>query len=229
MRRIILSLCLTLFVGALMAGPGAETLEAFLRAHLMETFKLDANNVSISILRSDVPVDDVSSCEVKVYPLTASPPRGRYPMRVELYRDGVMIERGAVTLDIRMMADVPVPVRRIGRHEMLTPDMFELKRFDVTTITEPMLGDLDRIDGMRCKNSLIPGRYVSLSRIEKIPDVENGAPVAIIGSAGVLEIRARGTALQKGYIGESIKVKNNDSRKILVGTITAPGVVEISI
>jgi len=68
-----------------------------------------------------------------------------------------------------------------------------------------------------------------MRRVEAISDVENGSNVTIVGKGVAFEIRARGIALQTGLVGETIKIKNVDSRKILVGKVTGPGMVEISI
>ncbi len=205
------------------------TLEEYLRAEVIEDYHLDSADVSISILRSTLSPVDVSDYDVKVYPLAQGDPVGRFPMRGELYRDGEMAERGSVSLDVRRYADLLVPIQNIRRHELLAPGMFESKRFDVTSFTEQMLTDLAQMDGCRAAQNLTAGRMIPIRRIEKIPDVEYGAPITIIGKSRLFEIRAKGTALQNGVAGETVKVKNDDSKKILTGTVTGPGTVEIDI
>ena len=68
-----------------------------------------------------------------------------------------------------------------------------------------------------------------MKRIQPVPDAEIGQPVTIIAGDGIFEIRAKGLALENGVIGEMIRVKNVDSRKILSGTVAAPGVVEVAL
>lgn len=205
------------------------TLEESLARQVIDRYQLDSTRVRITLVRSDVTCDDVSGLEVKARPLTQSDPRGRFPMRVELLRDGTMVGCGTISLDVRIYADLPVPAQSIPRHRALSPDVFEYKRFDVTSITEKILDDVSQISGCRAKQNLVAGKWISANRIEKIPDVENGAPVTIVGSGPLFDIRVRGTALQNGVIGEKIKVKNIDSRKIVVGTISAPGVVQVTL
>ncbi len=213
----------------LTSAVSGETLEAYLRAEIIADYHLDSADVSISILRSTLTPVDVSAYNVKAYPLAQGDPVGRFPMRVELYRDGEMTERGSVSLDVRRYADLLVPKQNIRRHEMLVPDMFERKRFDVTSYTEDMLTDFTQLDGCRAAQNLPAGRMIPGRRIEKTPDVEYGAPITIIGKSRLFEIRAKGTALQNGVTGETVKVKNDDSKKILTGTVTGPGTVEIDI
>jgi flagella basal body P-ring formation protein FlgA len=226
MRFLIYALAALMVLSSVVSG---ETLEEFLRAEIINDYSLDSADVSISILRSTLTPVDLSDYVVKAYPLAQGDPVGRFPMRVELYRDGEMTERGSVSLDVRRFAELLVPIQNIRRHEMLTAGMFERKRFDVTSYTEPMLTDLTQLDGCRAAQNLAAGRMVPIRRIEKTPDVEYGAPITIIGKSRLFEIRAKGTALQNGVTGETVKIKNNDSKKILTGTVTGPGTVEIDI
>jgi len=91
------------------------------------------------------------------------------------------------------------------------------------------LTDCSHLEGCRAKHNLIAGRLVSMSRIEKMPVVEKGATVAIVGRSGRLEIRARGIALQNGNIGQTIKIRNIDSRKIVAARVAGSGTVEIDL
>ncbi len=226
MRFVIRILAAIIVLSSAISG---ETLEEYLRAEIIADYHLDSGDVSISILRSTLSPVDVSACEVKAYPLAQGDPVGRFPMRVELYRDGEMTERGSVSLDVRRYADLLVPKQNIRRHELLAPDMFEYKRFDITSFTENMLNDPAQLDGCRAAQTLTAARMVPVRRIEKTPDVEYGAPITIVGKSRLFEIRAKGTAMQNGVVGETVKVKNDDSKKILTGTVTGPGTVEIDI
>jgi len=216
-------------LGILFSVAGAETLEEYLTDEIIKDYALDSAYVSISILRNSLPPVDVSEYDVKAYPMTQAEPRGRFPMRVELFRDGEMVERGSVSLDVRRYADLLAPAQNIRRHELIHEGMFERKRFDVTSFSDVMLSDPSQLEGCRAAQNLQAGKHVSMRRIEKIPDVEYNSPVTIIGKSRMFEIRARGTSLENGVIGESVRVKNDDSNKILTGTVTAPGVVEIDI
>jgi flagella basal body P-ring formation protein FlgA len=226
MRRFLVVMCI---LGLLGQAALAETLEQYLAEKVITDYQLDPDKVRITLVRSDLEQIEIDGFAIEAYPATQSDPRGRFPMRVELFRDGARVEKGSVSLDVRVFADLPVPVQNIKRHEMLTADLFKYKRFDITSITEKLLTETAQFEGCRAKQNLAADRYIPLRRVEKLPDVENGNTVTIVGYSDLFEIRARGLALQNGVIGESIKVKNVDSRKILIGKITAPGVVEIAI
>ncbi len=228
---------ITLTIGLLLSAillannPKAEEnpLLDYLTIEILSTYELNPAKTEISIARSDIKINDFTGCEIQYYPLTSNKPKGRFPLRVEVEKDGVIIAKGSVSVMVRRYEDLLVPVRRIKRHEMLNPDMFTTKRTDVTSITEKLMTDVEDTRDCRAKQNLTEDRYFSSRRIEVIPDVENGKQITIIGTSPLMEIKTRGIALQQGYVGESIKVKNLDSKKIIYGTITAPGVVEVSI
>ena len=222
---IIFAFCLSLAAISM----AEMTLEQVLVDKILRDYDLNPEYVSISLHRSGLSHKDIVGCDVKAYPLTQSRPKGRFPMRVELHRDGAIIDRASVSLDVRLSADLLTPIRNIKRREVLTPALFTVKRFDVTTLTKEVLSDPMHLNGCRAKQNLTADKYVELARIEKIPDVESGNPVTIVGNNDLFEIRTKGIALQNGYVGEMIRVKNSDSRRILSGKVIRAGIVEIAL
>lgn len=202
-------------------------LEKFLISKIVADYNLDLEKTEITLIRSSLKRTDFSTCRIKAVPMTLSKPRGRFPMRVDIYLDNEIVEKGSVSLEVRHFEDLLVPLKNIKRHEILTGDLFETRRFDVTSLSEEMLIDISSIIGHRATQNLQAGRYLPLRRMELIPDIEKREAVTIIGGGGLFEIRVQGEALQDGRIGQTIKVKNIDSKKILSGVIIAPGVVEL--
>ncbi|MCK5127155.1 MAG: flagellar basal body P-ring formation protein FlgA [candidate division Zixibacteria bacterium] len=231
-KQILVISVIGLLLGGYVFGTDSTaeiSLDDYITAQITSDYQLDPKYTEITIVRLDIKQKDISGCDVKIIPLTEKRPRGRFPIRIELFQNDEMIARGSASINVRVFKDLLVPVRRIKRHELLFDDMFELKRFDVTSLSERMLANYDELSACRSRQNLSPDRYIPTTRIEKIPEVDNGTQVSIIGKSDIFEIKVRGIALQQGYVGELIKVKNIDSKKILTGRIIAPGVVEVSI
>jgi len=218
-----------LVIGLTVPVLAGESLEQILADRIIADYDLNPDLVTIKMVRSDIKTETPEEYDIEIDPLIQSSPKGRFPIKITLYKDGAMAERGSVSLDVRLFADLPVPVRNIKRHEVLTLDMFEMERFDITSQSEPLLTDLGVIDDCRAGSNLAAGKMVPLRRIQKIPDVENGETVTLIGASDLFEIRTKGLALQNGNVGESIRVKNIDSKKILNGVVASPGIVEIAL
>lgn len=66
---------------------------------------------------------------------------------------------------------------------------------------------------------------IALTQENTLPDVtvKRGEEIVIIASSGTITIRGTATALQDGRVGESIRVKRGDSKKILSGKINESG------
>lgn len=233
MKKVsLITLTIGLLLSAILLADGNSSQEdpllSFLTDEILATYELNPELTEISIARTEIDGNDYVGCEFQYYPLVSNAPRGRFPLRVEIFKDGEMVKKGSVSLMVRRYEDILVPIQTIRRHEVLTPEKFAVKRIDVTSRSEKLVSDLDILAGCRAQQNLAPDRGFGPNRIEKIPDIENGGQITIVGSSHLLEIQARGVALQQGYIGDNIRVKNSDSHKIIYGTVTAPGVVEIA-
>jgi len=226
-KIIFLAAICLLIVAPLWASPA---LESSLIQWVLEEYDLDADYVEISIRRTTLDrTVDLTGCEIVINPMVTSPPCGTFPLKVEIYRDGEAIQKGSVTLQVRLYADLLVPVRNIRRYEILEADMFETKRFEITHLNEKMLEDFESAAGCRARSNFSTGQRISLNRIEVIPDVYSGHEVVVLGRSDLFEIRTRGVALQNGEIGETIRVRTMDSNKILRGRITGSETVEVSL
>ncbi|WP_432462994.1 MULTISPECIES: flagellar basal body P-ring formation chaperone FlgA [unclassified Agarivorans] len=71
------------------------------------------------------------------------------------------------------------------------------------------------------KDQIINGRDICL--------VCKGDAVIISAGAGGLSVSTQGTALSSGSIGDTIKVRNNKSQRLVTGRIKALGLVEIKL
>ena len=219
-----------LLIPVLLWQPGfASDLEEALIAKVYQNYMLDPDFVDVTMHKSGLKTDDIGKCDLLLRPYANSNPRGRFLMRVELLCMGELVEKGIVTLDIRYHADLLVPINKIRRHQILTADLFTTKRFDITSLSNPMLTSSTVLDNRRATANLAPNRYVPLSRIEQIPDIENGSAVTIVGSNPLFVIRTKGKALQGGVIGETIRVKTIDTNKIITGLIVGADMVEIKL
>jgi flagella basal body P-ring formation protein FlgA len=64
--------------------------------------------------------------------------------------------------------------------------------------------------------------------IEEIPTIISGQDVEIVYRAPGFEVSAQGLALQSGYRGEIIKIKNLQSKKIITATVQDDGTVLVA-
>lgn len=121
-------------------------------------------------------------------------------------------------------AQTVMPVRAIRAQSILTAA-------DLSLSEESIPGAVDSIEaavGLEAKATLYPGRPVLATQIGPPALVERNQPVRMVYSAGGLSIVTDGRALDRGGVGEAVRVMNLTSRQTVTGTVAADGSIEVS-
>lgn len=127
-----------------------------------------------------------------------------------------------VRLDIHVMA--VVASRAIGRGERITEADVHLARVNTSS---DYVEDSERVIGMTARRTLRAGEVVKPTWMEAPVAVERGAAVALEAVRGGITVTAVGTAMANGHVGDQIKVRNNQSNRVVDGRVIAPGKVQI--
>lgn len=83
------------------------------------------------------------------------------------------------------------------------------------------------IDGAMLRRSIEPGEPIREAWLTIPPLVNRGDRVRMVAVRGALRLTARGEALSSGIEGAFVRVRNIDSKKIVSGRVTGPGMVEM--
>jgi len=162
---------------------------------------------------------------------SAALPLGRIRVDVTVVVHGE--ERGSVPvfLDVRMREQVAVCSRRIERGELLSKDnvYFDWRSLDSV---KDYLPKAQAQAGRRAKVSLATGQIITLAEVEAVVAenpllVKQQGIVKMVARLGAFEVVTNGEALQDGRLGQLIRLRNLDSRNIVVGRVVDRSVVEI--
>ena len=118
----------------------------------------------------------------------------------------VVIYPGDLILD-EMLVDVPNPAR---------------------DGSGPFVNSRSLIVGKAARLTLLPGHAIPFSGVSNRKLVSNGAEVRLVFSEGGLVITATGSALQDGSIGDTVRVRNDDSGVTVSGAVQPDGSVRVS-
>lgn len=219
----VLALLLLLFAGA----PRAESLEGELARRVTALYNLDTAKTTLEIQKHPLTLDSCAYDSLNIIPLSKTPLRGSVSFQVFLYSGGEIVGQGQVRFNISRFDSVMVTDDRIKRNEIITADKCHLERKEITWLTEQPIKSLAELDGQWTKRSINKAQIISSGMLERIPDIVAGKEISILYQTSGLEISARGTAMAPGYIGADIRVKNNQSGKIINGTVIDGGTVRI--
>jgi flagella basal body P-ring formation protein FlgA len=105
---------------------------------------------------------------------------------------------------------------------------------DIETVEGPLAGiPLVRVPaaadvvGTRALRPLALGTVVLSSFVQIRRAIEPGDTVTVVALSGVIEVTARFVASDGGNVGDTIRVRNPDSRTFVRGRVVKPGLVEV--
>lgn len=122
-----------------------------------------------------------------------------------------------------VLADTLVPLRTIPARAVIGADDVGL-----TDATIPgALGDPALVVGLEARVALYSGRPIRPGDVGPPAVVERNQVVALMFQAGAVTITAEGRALDRGGVGEVIRVMNLASRTTVSARIGADGVARV--
>jgi flagellar basal body P-ring formation protein FlgA len=164
-------------------------------------------------------------------PMTVHVPRpGRldrtFSLPVDVSAGGETV-RATVTIQAARQRGIVVATRRIERGEMVTPEMVHIATWNAYDAPRDAATELSQIVGRRATRLLQPNLPVPGSAVEREAAVRRGGRVDIVARIPGLELRTAGESLEDGGVGETVRVRNVESKRIITGRVTAPGEVMI--
>jgi flagella basal body P-ring formation protein FlgA len=117
--------------------------------------------------------------------------------------------------------------REVRRGDTLTEADVEALRGPVPGVPLRALPGVAAIAGVRASRDLAAGTVLTGSIVAAVPLVKSGQEVSLRARVGGIEARTLGIATQNGRVGDVIRVVNTDSRRTVVGRVTASGEVEV--
>ncbi len=211
----------------------ASNLNEILKKEIISLYSIDTSRCDIEIKKNRIRIkaDEFDSLCVNSLAGSISDaqlvPRGSISLRVKFYKDKNEIKKGQIRVKVRHFENVLISIDRIKRFEIPTPEKYKIKWMEITSLTDNPVTSEDELSGKWAKRNVGKGQILTSRMFETIPTITSGQEVSILYKSTGLEISTRGTALQSGCIGDLIKIKNNQSRKIIACTVMDDATVQV--
>lgn len=225
LRKICLAAALTFLPGLTNAGAfyDLQALQASVTSYLQEYYKsTPAVKVEITVGNLDrrlqlancdqplsMKVNDASNAggNLTVHArCEGTTPWAIYvPAQVSLFRELLLASRNLVRGDIVTQADVVSEVVNISQ------------------LRQGQIGESDNIIGQEVRRPISKGEPFRSAALDSPMVVRRGDPVTIELQAGPIAVRSNGTAMANGRIGESIRVRNSQSDRIVNARVVSAG------
>jgi flagella basal body P-ring formation protein FlgA len=116
------------------------------------------------------------------------------------------------------------PKRIIYPGDPVQEDALEEKLFQTNGVIEgAIVRSRDEIVGKIARRTLIPGQPIAISGLDTPRVIKVGASVKIIYASEGLQIIATGVAQQAGGVGDTIRVRNEESGIFVSGRVMPDG------
>lgn len=133
-----------------------------------------------------------------------------------------------LTVEIDAQVNALVATRAIPRHKHLTSEDISLKPITLAQARRGMLTSLEQLTETRAKRNINPGTTILINMLEETFLVEKDKEVTLVVDIKGVEITAKGTALENGKLQDYIQARNNNSQKIVSGTVIAPNTIRVN-
>ena len=132
-----------------------------------------------------------------------------------------------VTVRVQRFGKVAVFTRSMRRGDVITPDDIKLVEYDLNQLFHGYYFNPKEIIGLVPIRTLPAGNIVNPKYV-RLPDiVKRSQSVKIIYEKKNIQISSRGIALEKGALGDVIRVQNANSKKILDAEVISASTVKI--
>ncbi len=130
---------------------------------------------------------------------------------------------------VEVFKNIVIARRRIKRGEEIAVEDLALESRDIAVLPQKYFEDIVYVANTETKTSIPKNSTIFEWMIKEIPLVHRGDEVALLITAPNLMVKAKGMALEDGYLGKKIKVKvrRKDSKNILEGRLISSSEVEV--
>jgi flagellar basal body P-ring formation protein FlgA len=132
-----------------------------------------------------------------------------------------------VRSDIRIYDNVVVSTRPLAHKETIVPEDVRLDWREIGGAAPRPYTRIEDVLGKQISRSITANEILTVAQAEPPQVVRHGSAIVLVYESAHLRVETSGEALQAGKVGETIKVKNPASGKLLQGTIVDAKTVKV--
>lgn len=131
-----------------------------------------------------------------------------------------------VPVQMQVFRQVLVTSRPLARGDMIGPADVHSEERDIARLGYGYVESVDQIAGHAVAHPLIAGMVLAPGDLTGRQTVHSGEEVALIAQIDGIEVRTSGMALDGGDTGSHLRVRNDNSGKIINGIVLGAGEVQ---
>lgn len=191
----------------------------------MEYEQLEHERIDISVGNLD-PRLRLGSCEFPIAFSIQDPSGLGGNISVNAQCSGSQAWSVHVPAQVAIYREIPTALRDIARGEQINQAHIGTSLVNVSTIRQAFLPDEEAIVGKEAKRNISMGEPFKAALLDAPTAVRRGEMVTLESAAGSFRVSSSGTAMADGRIGQTIRVRNNSSERIISGVVMSQGLVQ---
>ncbi len=125
------------------------------------------------------------------------------------------------------IAKLPVLNRKLNKDEIISANDITYIELEPTKLRPEYVSDANMLIGKTSIHGILQARPIILSQLTAPKVMFKDKPMTLIYNNAALKIQTAGIALENGGIGQTIRVKNANSNRILVAKIINGNMAEV--
>ena len=134
----------------------------------------------------------------------------------------------ALTAEIEVWRKVVVIRDHLARGELIKTSSLTLQERNIGDLQRGYFTELTDVTGNVSKRSLKAGVALNPSMVDLPIIVRRGQAITLVSELPGISVNVEGIALKKGRKGDTIKVKNSRTEKVLFGTIISAELISVN-
>jgi flagella basal body P-ring formation protein FlgA len=126
------------------------------------------------------------------------------------------------------VTEVPVLAHRIGRGDVINQADLAMAKVPVSQVGRDTLTDAKDIIGLEPTRPLMPGTPIRSQDVRAPVLVPKNSLVTIVLRRAGMELTVQGKALDEGSRGDTVRVMNTKSQRLLEAQVDGPGIVVLT-
>ena len=130
---------------------------------------------------------------------------------------------------IEVFADVAVTDQPLVKGQILDVSTVRLQKTDISRLKNGYFADVDALDALEVRRNLPAGTVLTTRNLQPRTLVKSGQQVTLVLNYRGLQVKSSGRALQSARLGQRVRVRNDQSQRIVEGVVSGEGVVQVTI
>lgn len=163
---------------------------------------------------------------------------------LEVFTPTDLIKAGRITIGVRCNIEkkwsiftsaiiktyqmVVVLAQPIQRGEIISRQHLVIEKREVSNLREDFATQIEQVENKQAINQLNTGTILSLRNLVEPKLIKRGDKVMITTTQPNFSISTSGIAMMDGTKGQLIKIKNQNSGRVINGTVIEPGLVAVN-